>query len=336
LIPTQDEELSEERTLELTASEDGPRLDIFLRDLPEARLSRTHAQRVIRAGAVTINGTPAKQSKHIHAGDRLEIHFPPLEPDDVLPEPIPLDVIYEDSDLLIIVKPKGMTVHPAPHVSSGTLVNALLHHCGASLSGINGVLRPGIVHRLDKDTSGLIAVAKNDVAHVSLAEQIKGRTAEKRYTAIVHGRLKNEKGRIETLIGRSLRDRKKMAVLTRNGKEAITEYKCIERSAHFTVLDVRLHTGRTHQIRVHLSHIGHPVAGDAVYGGAKIKDANIKSPERESLQSALDKLHGQALHARELTIKHPRTGETLRFEAPLPDDIQEFLDYLHRGDTIEI
>lgn len=331
-----EEDIHSEVTLDLRVEADGQRIDLFISRLPDISISRTHAQRLISAGAVTLNEAPVKQSRKVHAGEILKIVFPPLETEDVLPEALPISVIYEDNDLIVVNKQKSMVVHPAPHLSSGTLVNALLHHCGDSLSGINGVLRPGIVHRLDKDTSGLIIVAKNDAAHTEIANQIKERTIVKKYTAVLHGRVVKDKGTIKTLIARNPKDRKKMAVTDKYGKEAITEYFVSERFSRFTVIDITLHTGRTHQIRVHAAHIGHPVAGDPVYGGMKMRGDNLPVAVRQHYQTALAGLKGQALHSREITFKHPKSGKVMAFTVPLPPDISEFLDFLRRGINDEI
>lgn len=326
----QDDDNLEDRELSFVAESDERRLDVFLRDrLPT--LSRSHLKRLIEEDAVNVNGATAKPSRHIRPGDKIVVELPPLAPADIKPENIPLDVIYEDGDLLIVNKQKGLTVHPTPNQSSGTLVNALMGHCGDSLSGINGVLRPGIVHRIDKETSGLLAVAKNDLAHLALAEQIRLRSMTKLYTAVVHGVVKKSEGTISTMIGRNPRNRKKMAVVRQNGRDSVTVYRVAERFEYFTVLDVDLRTGRTHQIRVHAAHIGHPVAGDAVYGGANLPPGKAKGETRKAIQAALDRLRRQALHARELTLTHPRTGEPMRFTAPLPPDISEFLDFLWKG-----
>ena len=247
----------------------------------------------------------------------MEAVEPPPEVLDVTPQNIPLDIVYEDGDLLVVNKPKGMVVHPAPGNPDGTLVNALLYHCGGSLSGINGVIRPGIVHRIDKDTSGLLIVAKNDRAHQSLAEQIAVHSFTRIYNAVVYGNLKTEEGTISAPLGRHPADRKRMAVLSSGGREAVTHYRVLERFSGFTLVECRLETGRTHQIRVHMAHIGHPVAGDPVYGPKK----------------CITELHGQCLHARVIGFVHPATGEYLEFDSGLPPYFQQFLSKLRsRGE----
>jgi 23S rRNA pseudouridine1911/1915/1917 synthase len=329
-FPYEDDNL-EDRSFAFVADEDGMRLDIFLRERL-TMLSRSHLQRLIRESAALVNGASAKPSRSVHCGDKITLELPPLIPTDIKPEDIPLDIIYEDADFLIVNKPKGLTVHPTPNQSVGTLVNALLFHCGASLSGINGTVRPGIVHRIDKNTSGLLAVAKNDLAHLSLAEQIRTRTITKLYTAVVHGKFAKQNGKVETMIGRSPRNRKKMAVVREKGRNATTVYRVVQTFNYFSEIDVDLRTGRTHQIRVHMSHTGHPVAGDVLYGGAKLPQGLSRGETRVRIQDALDNLIGQALHARELFLSHPRTGKQLHFEAPFPPDTEKFLDFLKNGD----
>ena len=292
---------------------DGARLDKTLAEL--LRRSRAFAQGMIGQGQVLLNGAPAKKSAVLREGDELACAF--AEPSAIAarPEGIPLDVRYEDADLLVVNKPQGMVVHPAPGHAEHTLVNALLHHCAGQLSGINGVLRPGIVHRIDKDTSGLLIVAKNDLAHAALAEQIAAHSFTREYRAVVHGTMKQSEGTIDAPIGRSERDRKKMAVTQRNSKPARTHYFLEAQYDKFADLCLRLETGRTHQIRVHMAHIGHPVAGDPLYG-----------PQRAANDLAGVKgLQGQCLHARLIGFVHPRTGEYLEIEAELPDYYTEFL-----------
>jgi len=289
----------------------GKRLDIFLAEAA-GELSRSFAQKLITDGMVLVNGEKAARvSYKVKADDLITLNIPCPDGLEVNPEPIPLDIYYEDSDVIVVNKPRGMVVHPAAGNYSGTLVNALLFHC-RDLSGINGVTRPGIVHRLDKDTSGLIMVAKNDAAHSSLAAQLKDRQVKRRYLALVHGRINEESGMVDAPIGRDPRNRQKMAVLDRNSKQAVTHYCVLDRFAGYTYLKLRLETGRTHQIRVHLAYIGHPVVGDPKYGPARPHFG----------------LDGQFLHAAVLGFKHPRTGLYLEFEAPLPDDLKIILEKL--------
>ncbi len=289
------------------SSDVGLRLDVFI--AKKLNISRNAAVALIESGGVF----GLKKNYKVVEGDEIEVTLPELREIDVEPEDIPLDIVYEDADLLVINKARGMVVHPAAGHYSGTLVNALMHHCGSSLSGINGVLRPGIVHRLDKDTSGVMLVAKTDFAHNSLAEQIKEHTVRREYHTVVIGGLKEEHGTISAPIGRHKTDRKKMAVTESNSREAVTHYSVIERYQGFTYASCLLETGRTHQIRVHMSHIGHPVVGDAVYGA------------RDKLG-----LEGQCLHSKNVTFTHPRTGETMYFETSLPDYFSDILSKLRR------
>ena len=293
---------------EVPIEEDGERLDRFLTSLYPAK-SRSNFQKLIRRGDVFINAEPAsKTGAMLHEGDTVGIRFP--EPDDtgVLPEEIPLDILYEDDALLIVNKPKGMVVHPAPGHLSGTLVNAVLFHCKGSLSGINGDIRPGIVHRIDKDTTGSLIVCKTDRAHQSIGEQIKEHTVHRIYHGIVVGQMPEEEGTIDAPIGRSRRDRKKMAVLSeaevinQTARPAVTHYRVLERFKSTCYMEFRLETGRTHQIRVHSAHIGHPIYGDTVYGGEKNGHG----------------LSGQTLHAMTIGFVHPETHEYMEFHAPLP------------------
>ena len=295
----------------LEADAGGQRLDRFLMERLDQ--SRNHFQRAIERGDVLINGRAAKNNCRLKSGDVITIEEAEPEPTDVEPENIPLDILYEDADIIIVNKARGMTVHPAEGIYSGTLVNALLYHC-RDLSGINGVMRPGIVHRLDKDTSGVMVVAKNDRAHVDLAEQIKNKSARRVYEAIVHGVVKSDAGIINGAIGRSPLDRKKMAIVE-GGKSATTEFKVLERFDRYTLVECRLKTGRTHQIRVHMTAIGHPLLGDPIYG-ARRNEFNMTC---------------QALHSRELTLTHPTTGEPMKFSAPLPEDMAAILRRLRQN-----
>ena len=280
------------------------RADKYISDNTE--LSRSFAEELLENGSCLVNGTKCKKNYRVKAGDVVEITLPDMEEPEILPENIPLDIVYEDSDLLVVNKPKGMVVHPAAGHYSGTLVNALMYHCKDSLSGINGVIRPGIVHRIDKDTSGLLIVAKNYTAHNGLAEQIKVHSFTRRYEAVVLGGIK-ENGTVNAHIARHKTDRKKMAVAP-DGREAITHYEVIENYGKYTHLRLILETGRTHQIRVHMAYIGHPVAGDSVYGDGKPKW-----------------LEGQCLHAREIGFIHPITGKELFFTSPLPEYFEKML-----------
>jgi len=273
-------------------------------------LTRSAIVRLIQDQRITVNDHAVSKSYKLILGDHVHIEFPDPEPDCAVPQNIPLDIVYEDNDLLVVNKSKGLVVHPAPGNPDGTLVNALLYHCGDSLSGIGGVVRPGIVHRIDKDTSGLLVVAKNDNAHVFLADQIKEHSFTREYRSVVYGRLKQESGTVNAPIGRHPIDRKKQAVTDKNSKIAITHY-CVETYYRgYTQLRLRLETGRTHQIRVHMAHIGHPVCGDILYAG--------KLAEKSGLQ-------GQCLHAAKLGFIHPTTHDYMEFEAPLPDYFVEFI-----------
>lgn len=281
------------------------RLDKLISESSE--LSRSAAAKLIERGLVTVNGKSVDKKTVLKSGEIAVVEIPEPEPQDILPEDIPLDIVYEDEDLLVVNKPKGMVVHPAAGHFSGTLVNALMYHCKDSLSGINGEIRPGIVHRIDKDTSGLLIVAKNDFAHIGLSEQIKAHSFTREYQTVVCGNI-NQDGTVNAPIGRHKLDRKKMCVTAENSREAITHYFVLRNFAGYTHLRVQLETGRTHQIRVHLSYIGHPVAGDEVYGNGKPKW-----------------LGGQCLHAKKIGFVHPRTGEYLEFDSDLPEYFKKFL-----------
>lgn len=272
--------------------------------------SRSFVQKLIREGNVLVNAAAVKVNFLLTGDETVSVTIPQSAEPDILAEDIPLDILYEDEDLLVVNKPKGMVVHPAAGHYSGTLVNALMFHCRGSLSGINGVMRPGIVHRIDRDTSGSLLVCKNDFAHNHIARQLKEHTITRRYRAIVHGNLKADTGVVDAPIGRHPVERKKMAVNERNGKPAVTHYEVLQRMSKYTYIECRLETGRTHQIRVHMSSIRHPILGDEVYGPAKCP---------------INGLHGQALHAMTLGFSHPRTGEYLEFTAPLPAYFQELL-----------
>lgn len=295
--------------IELICAEGAPRLDAFI--AAETELSRSAAAKLCEAGAVSVDGRTAVKKDAVKAGQRVIIDMPEPEPTDARAEDIPLNIVYEDGDLLVVDKPKGMCVHPAPGHSGGTLVNALLAHCGDSLSGIGGVIRPGIVHRIDKDTSGLLIVAKNDRAHNCLAAQIKEHSFTREYEAVVYGNLKADEGTVDAPIGRHETRRKQMCVTAKNSRSAVTHYRVLERYGDYTYLRLRLQTGRTHQIRVHMAHIGHPVAGDTVYGPRK----------------AITELGGQCLHARHIGFVHP-DGRYLEFESELPDYFERFLTRL--------
>lgn len=272
-----------------------------------SELTRSAAVKLLEQGLVTVNSKPAGKKDVPRLNAEIEIILPEPKSADIIPENIPLDIVYEDDDVLVVNKPKGMVVHPAAGHYSGTLVNALMYHCGDRLSGINGEIRPGIVHRIDKDTSGLLMVAKNDTAHLKLSEQIKEHSFTREYQTVVTGSIK-EDGTVNAPIGRHKTDRKKMCVTLENSREAVTHYSVIRNYAGYTHLNVRLETGRTHQIRVHLSYIGHPVAGDEVYGNGKPKW-----------------LGGQCLHAKKIGFIHPRTGEYMEFDSELPDYFVKFL-----------
>ncbi len=279
-------------------------------------LSRSAVQKIIDEGAVSVGGVIISKNYKVRSGDMIKVVIPEAKELEVVAEAIPLDIRYEDSDLLVVNKPKGMVVHPAAGNYNGTLVNALLHHCKGSLSGINGVIRPGIVHRIDKDTSGLLIVAKNDLAHISLAEQIKVHSFTREYQSVVYGRMKTESGTVDAPIGRHPVDRKKMAVTQKNSKNAVTHYSVINEYRDFTHLRLRLETGRTHQIRVHMSYIGHPVAGDAVYGPKKV----------------IEYLSGQCLHAGLIGFRHPRTNEYIEIKSELPEYFTDFLRRIGKND----
>ena len=300
-------------TLTLTADRAGERADALLsRLVPE--LTRSAAQRLLERGGVTLDGKPVRKNDKPAPGQVLTVALPDPEPIDLQPQNIPLDVVYEDPDVIVVNKPVGLVVHPAPGHPDGTLVNALLYHCGSSLSGINGALRPGIVHRIDRDTSGLIIAAKNDRAHLALAAQLQGHTLARTYEAVAVGSLREDSGTVDAPIGRHPADRKRMAVDRKKGRDAVTHWSVLARYPGYTHVECRLETGRTHQIRVHMASIGHPLLGDTVYGAKK----------------PVPGLAGQCLHARRLRFIHPSTGEPVDLECPLPDWFQEILRKIGR------
>lgn len=278
-------------------------------------LTRSYAKKLIEDGAVLVNGKTEKASYKLCEGDKLTVNMPKTQNLQVKPEKIPLDIVYEDDYLMVVNKPAGMVVHPAAGNYAGTLVNALLHHCGGSLSAINGVLRPGIVHRLDKDTTGLLIVAKGDRAHLSLSSQLKSRALKRSYLALVHNNITKDSGTINKMIARSPNDRKKMAVVNTGGREAVTHFCVVERFGRYTLVRCSLETGRTHQIRVHMRHMGHPVVGDKVYG-VKNEEFNLK---------------GQLLHAETIGFIHPETKEHMEFSAPLPESFVKVLEILRKS-----
>ena len=290
----------------------GKRLDSFLAEKNTANYTRSFIGKMIEENLVLYNGKPSKASTKMKTGDRIELFEKEPEPLAVKGEEIPLEIVYEDDDLMVINKPRGMVVHPAPGHTSGTLVNAVLSHAGESLSSINGVLRPGIVHRIDKDTSGLILVCKNDFSHKALAKQLEEHSITRRYHAICSGRLKEEQGTVSAPIGRDEKNRKQQAINYKHGKEAITHYRLLENLQNASLLECRLETGRTHQIRVHMKSIGHPLLGDPLYGPKK----NLYA------------IKGQALHAMVLGFVHPRSGEYMEFSADYPEDFQKLLNKL--------
>ena len=299
------------RELYLTAENQGERIDRFLSTNLED-LSRSYIQKLVKEKGILVNGNPVKANYKVNAGDEICVQIPEPEPLDIRPEDIPLDILYEDDDILVVNKPKGMVVHPAPGHYSHTLVNAVLYHCGSRLSGINGVLRPGIVHRIDMDTTGSLLICKNDRAHQILADELKEHNITRRYHAVVYGNLKEDTGTVNAAIGRHPTDRKKMSTKAPNGRRAVTHYRVLERFGDYTYIECELETGRTHQIRVHMSSIGHTILGDSIYGPAK----------------APFKLDGQTLHAKILGITHPSTGKYMEFDAPLPEYFMSLLDKL--------
>ena len=291
----------------------GTRIDVFLAENME-NLSRSGVQKLIDAGEITLNGGKTKANYKLREKDVMDVVVPEAKEVEILPEDIPLDILYEDADVIVVNKPQGMVVHPAPGHTSGTLVNALLFHCGEELSGINGEKRPGIVHRIDKDTSGVLMIAKNDMAHQSLAAQLAEHSITRKYNAVVYNGFPEDEGTVDKPIGRNPQDRKKMAVTEKHSRHAVTHYRVIERMEKFTLIEAQLETGRTHQIRVHMTYIGHPLLGDPVYG-----------PKKQPIA-----LEGQALHARVLGFIHPRTGEYMEFEAPLPPHFEALLERLRK------
>ncbi|MCI5995973.1 MAG: RluA family pseudouridine synthase [Blautia sp.] len=289
----------------------GQRIDKYLSDILDGQ-SRSYLQKLMKEGQVLVQGRSVKANYRLTSGESVEVDVPDMEEPDICPENIPLDILYEDEDLLVVNKPKGMVVHPSAGHYSGTLVNALMYHCAGELSGINGVLRPGIVHRIDMDTTGSLIVCKNDYSHSHIAQQLKLHSITRKYRAIVHGVIKDSDGTIDAPIGRHPADRKKMAINHKNGKSAVTHYRVLERFGQFTYIECQLETGRTHQIRVHMSSIGHPLLGDAVYG-----------PSRCPFH-----LEGQTLHAQVIGFIHPRKNLYMEFEAPLPEYFELLLNKL--------
>ena len=301
-------------TLQPNKEDAGTRVDAWLAGQLEG-MTRSAAQRLLEEGKVTCGGRVLAKNYKLSGTETLEVELPDPEPVDVVPQDIPLDVVYEDADVIVINKPVGLVVHPAPGHPDGTLVNALLYHCGDSLSGINGQLRPGIVHRIDRDTSGLIIAAKNDKAHVALADQLQDHSLARVYEAVVHGNIREDEGTVDAPIGRHPIDRKKMAIDRKDGRRAVTHWTVLGRYPGYTHIQCRLETGRTHQIRVHMASIGHPLVGDPVYGG-----------NRKSLPG----LVGQCLHARKLRFIHPSTQSPLEVECPLPDWFERVLRQINK------
>lgn len=299
-------------TVTAEAEDAGTRADVFL--AAKLGVSRSNMQKLLEDGRVKRGEKIIKANYKVRAGEMFVVDIPEPEPIEAVPENIPLDIIYEDDDVVVLNKARGMVVHPAPGNYTGTLVNALLYHC-SNLSGINSAIRPGIVHRLDKDTSGIMIVAKNDAAHISLSQQIQSKTAVRTYLAVVHGNIKTDSGTIETQIARDKTDRKKMAVVKEGGRDAITDYEVLERFGKYTLVRCKLRTGRTHQIRVHMEYLGYPLVGDPKY-------SPMKTPFG---------IKGQALHSHTLEFTHPRTGERMKFEAPLPEDMHKIITRLHNG-----
>ena len=315
-------ELKHHYSFTLQPEDSGQRLDKWLQlQLPD--MTRSAVQKLIEQGNVTRNGIVVSKNGKGNSGDVIEFMVPQPKPLEVTAQDIPLDILYEDNDLLVVNKPKGMVVHPAAGNDDGTLVNALLHHCGDSLSGINGIIRPGIVHRIDKDTSGLLIVAKNDIAHQGLAQQIKEHSFTRIYEAVVYGNMKREEGTVDAPIGRHPTDRKRMAVTDKNSRNAVTHYKVLKRYDGFTHVQLKLETGRTHQIRVHMAYIGHPVAGDTVYGVKKV----------------ITSLNGQCLHARVIGFVHPITEEYIEITSGVnmgDKVVTTGQDFLSDGSTVSI
>lgn len=299
-------------TVTAEAEDAGTRADVFL--AAKLRVSRSNMQKLLEDGRVKRGEKIIKANYKVRAGEMFVVDIPEPEPIEAVPENIPLDIIYEDDDVVVLNKARGMVVHPAPGNYTSTLVNALLYHC-SNLSGINSAIRPGIVHRLDKDTSGIMIVAKNDAAHISLSQQIQSKTAVRTYLAVVRGNIKTDSGTIETQIARDKTDRKKMAVVKEGGRDAITDYEVLERFGKYTLVRCKLRTGRTHQIRVHMEYLGYPLVGDPKY-------SPMKTPFG---------IKGQALHSHTLEFTHPRTGERMKFEAPLPEDMHKIITRLHNG-----
>lgn len=299
-------------TVTAEAEDAGTRADVFL--AAKLGVSRSNMQKLLEDGRVKRGEKIIKANYKVRAGEMFVVDIPEPEPIEAVPENIPLDIIYEDDDVVVLNKARGMVVHPAPGNYTGTLVNALLYHC-SNLSGINSAIRPGIVHRLDKDTSGIMIVAKNDAAHISLSQQIQSKTAVRTYLAVVRGNIKTDSGTIEMQIARDKTDRKKMAVVKEGGRDAITDYEVLERFGKYTLVRCKLRTGRTHQIRVHMEYLGYPLVGDPKY-------SPMKTPFG---------IKGQALHSHTLEFTHPRTGERMKFEAPLPEDMHKIITRLHNG-----
>lgn len=299
-------------TVTAEAEDVGTRADVFL--AAKLGVSRSNMQKLLEDGRVKRGEKIIKANYKVRAGEMFVVDIPEPEPIEAVPENIPLDIIYEDDDVVVLNKARGMVVHPAPGNYTGTLVNALLYHC-SNLSGINSAIRPGIVHRLDKDTSGIMIVAKNDAAHISLSQQIQSKTAVRTYLAVVRGNIKTDSGTIETQIARDKTDRKKMTVVKEGGRDAITDYEVLERFGKYTLVRCKLRTGRTHQIRVHMEYLGYPLVGDPKY-------SPMKTPFG---------IKGQALHSHTLEFTHPRTGERMKFEAPLPEDMHKIITRLHNG-----
>lgn len=294
------------------AEDAGARIDVCL--AAKLGVSRSNMQKLLEEGRVKRGDKVLKANYKVREGEVYTVDIPEPKPIEAVPEDIPLDIIYEDGDVVVLNKARGMVVHPAPGNYTGTLVNALLYHC-KNLSGINSAIRPGIVHRLDKDTSGIMIVAKNDAAHITLSQQIQSKTAVRTYLAVVRGNIKTDSGTIETQIARDKNDRKKMAVVKEGGREAITDYEVLERFGKYTLVRCKLRTGRTHQIRVHMEYLGYPLVGDPKYSPMKTPFA----------------IKGQALHSHTLEFTHPRTGERMKFEAPLPEDMHKIITRLHNG-----